>query len=220
MFQDRPGYTTLTEHHILTEHTTPVRLPPYRIPHAFKEEVHKEMLACGIIESSTSEWASPMVTVRKKDNSLRLCVDYRRLNARSAGDAYPMPRVEDLIDRVGNATFITTLDLTKGYWQGSVAEEDKPKTAFTTPYGLYQFTRMPFGLQGAPATFQRMVDKLLEGLEQFASAYMDDIINPRRACAARVTVVVRLSVCLSVCYHVFFLCTHLSGQVATRTASE
>ena len=179
VFQDRPGYTTLTEHHIPTEHTTPVRLPPYRIPHAFKEEVHKElkeMLACGIIEPSTSEWASPMVTVRKKDKSLRLCVDYRRLNARSAGDAYPMPRVEDLIDRVGNATFITTLDLTKGYWQVSVAEEDKPKTAFTTPYGLYQFTRMPFGLQGAPATFQRMVDNLLEGLEQFASAYMDDII--------------------------------------------
>ena len=84
-----------------------------------------------------------------------------------------MPRVEDLIDRVGNATFITTLDLTKGYWQVPVAEEDKPKTA---PYGLYQFTRMPFGLQGVPATFQRMVDKLLEGLEEFASAYMDDII--------------------------------------------
>ena len=82
------------------------------------------MLACDIIEPSTSEWVSPMVTVRKKDNSLCLCVDYRCLNARSAGDAYPMPRVENLIDRIGNATFITTLDLTKGYWQVPVAEEN------------------------------------------------------------------------------------------------
>jgi hypothetical protein len=87
-----------------------------------------------------------------------------------------MPRVEDLIDRVGNATYITTLDLTKGYWQVPVAVEDREKTAFTTPCGLFQFTRMPFGLKGAPATFQRMVDRLLNGLGEFASAYMDDVI--------------------------------------------
>ena len=114
--------------------------------------------------------------VQKRDKSLRLCVDYRRLNARSKSNAYPMPRVEDLIDRVGNATYITTLDLTKGYWQVPVAVGDRPKTAFTTPYGLYQFMRMPFGLQGAPATFQRMVDKLFQGLEGLIGAYMDDVI--------------------------------------------
>ena len=179
VFQDLPGHTTLVEHHIHTDQGAPVRLPPYRIPQAFKEEVQKElkeMLEHGTIEPSTSDWASPMVTVQKKDKSLRLCVDYRRLNARSKGDAYPMPRVEDLIDGVGKATYITTLDLTKGYWQVPVAVEDRAKTAFTTPYGLYQFTRMPFGLQGAPATFQRMVDRLLDGLGDFVSAYMDDVI--------------------------------------------
>ena len=87
-----------------------------------------------------------------------------------------MPRVDDLIDRVSLAPYITTLDLTKGYWQVPVAVGDREKTAFTTPLGLFQFTRMPFGLKGAPATFQRMVDKILNGLGKFASAYIDDVI--------------------------------------------
>ena len=87
-----------------------------------------------------------------------------------------MPRVDDLIDQVAGSPYITTLDLTKGYWQVPVAKEDCEKTAFTTPFGLYQFTRMPFGLHGAPATFQRMVDKLLNGLNEFASAYIDNVI--------------------------------------------
>ena len=133
------------------------------------------MLDHGIIEHSSSDWASPLVIVRK-DSSLRLCVDYRRLNSNSKADAYPMPWVDDLIDLVAGSPYITTLDLTKGYWQVPVAKEDREKTAFTTPFGLYQFTRIPFGLQGAPATFQRMVDKLLNGLNEFAGAYIDDVI--------------------------------------------
>lgn len=91
-------------------------------------------------------------------------------------DAYPMPRIDDLIHRVGNAHYITTLDLTKGYWQVPVAVNDQPKTAFMTPHGLFQFTRMLFGLKGAPATFQRMIDKILDGLGDFAGAYLDDVI--------------------------------------------
>ena len=134
------------------------------------------MLDHGIIEHSSSDWASPLVIVRKKDSSLRLCMDYRRLNSHSKADAYPMPRVDDLIDLVAGSPYITTLDLMKGYWQVPVAKEDREKTVFTTPFGLYQFTRMPFGLQGAPATFQRMVDKLLNGLNEFAGAYIDDVI--------------------------------------------
>ena len=113
---------------------------------------------------------------KKKDGSLRLCVDYRRLNAMTRADAYPMPRIEDMIDQLGKAKYLTTLDLTKGYWQVPVAEEDRPKTTFTTPFGLFQFLRMPFGLQGAPATFQRMIDRLLQGLGQFANAYLDDVV--------------------------------------------
>ena len=87
-----------------------------------------------------------------------------------------MPHVDELIDRVGGASFITTIDLTKGYWQVPVAPADREKTAFTTPFGLFQFRRMPFGLQGAPATFQRMVDYLLDGFNDFASVYLDDVI--------------------------------------------
>ena len=179
MFQSLPGETTVTEHRIVTGEARPVRLAPYRIPHALRQDVRREleeMLDHGIIEHSSSDWASPLVIVRKKDASLRLCVDYRRLNSHTKADAYPMPRVDDLIDQVAGSPYITTLDLTKGYWQVPVAKEDCEKTAFTTPFGLYQFTRMPFGLQGAPATFQRMVDKLLNGLNEFASAYIDDVI--------------------------------------------
>ena len=113
----------------------------------------------GIIEKSYSEWAAPIVLVEKKDSTLRMCVDYRRLNTVSEMDAYPMPRIDDLIERVGEAKFITTLDLSRGYWQVPVRKEDQPKTAFTTPYGLFQFKVMPFGLQGAPATFQRMTQR-------------------------------------------------------------
>ena len=179
LFTALPGHTTMGKHHIPTGDARPVRLPPYRLPHAFRDNVQcqlDEMLDHGVIEHSTSEWASPLVPVKKKDSTLRLCVDYRRLNSVSRVDPYPMPRVDDLIDRVGGAPFITTLDLTKGYWQVPVAKEDREKTAFTTPFGLFQFRQMPFGLQGAPATFQRMVDRLLDGIHDFSSAYIDDVI--------------------------------------------
>ena len=128
VFQTLPGHTTLTEHKIVTGEAIPVRLPPYRIPHALRENVReelKEMLDHGVIEESTSNWAFPLVTVRKKDSSLRLCVDYRRLNSTSRVDAYPMPRVDEIIDCVAGAPYISTLDLTKGYWQVPVAQEDR-----------------------------------------------------------------------------------------------
>ena len=114
------------------------------------------MLAEGVIEPSQSDWASPIVLVRKKDGSIRLCVDYRKLNAQSRTDAYPVLRIEDILNRVGKAKFITTLDLASGYWQVPVADEDRRKTAFTSPFGLCQFCVMPFGLNGAPATFQHL----------------------------------------------------------------
>ena len=134
------------------------------------------MLDHGIIEPSSSEWSSPIVLVKKKDGSLRLCVDYRRLNAVSEADPYPMPRIDDLIDNLGGAKFISTLDLTRGYWQVPVSKECQPKTAFVTPFGLYQFTVMPFGLQGAPATFQRLMDRVIQGLGEYSAAYLDDLI--------------------------------------------
>ena len=129
------------------------------------------MLLAGIIESSTSEWSAPIVLVKKKDQSLRLCVDYRKLSQVPEGDAYPMPRIDDLIDRA----YISTLDLVEGYWQVPVAKEDRAKTAFSTPFGLYQFNTMPFGLQGAPAAFQRLMDQVIRGLD-FTACHIYDLI--------------------------------------------
>ena len=179
VLSSRPGRTEGVEHQIVTRAAKPVRLPPYRLSHAYRETVQKElkeMLAKGIMEPSTSQWAAPIILVPKKDGSLRLCVDCRRLNGITQSDAYPMPRVDELIDRLGGAKFITTLDLTRGYWQVLVAEADRHMTAFTTPFGLHQFSVMPFELQGTPATFQRMMDRLVDGCGAFTAAYLDDLV--------------------------------------------
>ena len=164
------GKTTLINHHILTTDCAPIWLRPYKIPHAYREEVLKELNElekAGIIQESDSSWAAPIAVVKKKDGRLRICVDYRKLNQVTQVDAYPMPRIDDLLDSVGQSTYIATLDLAKRYWQVSVAPEDRPKTAFTTPKGLFEFTTMPFGLQGAPATFQRLRDRFIRGTEEF-----------------------------------------------------
>ena len=179
VLQSKPGQTDVTEHNIHTTSDRPIKVLPYRIPHAYREEVAKEseeMERRGIIEPSHSEWSAPIVVVRKKDNKIRLCVDYRRLNATTPMDAYPMPRMDELIDKLGKAKYITTLDLASGYWQVPMSKEDRPKTAFSTPKGLYQFKVMPFGLNGAQATFQRMMDGIIRGIEEFTAVYLDDII--------------------------------------------
>ncbi|KAL2089206.1 hypothetical protein ACEWY4_016105 [Coilia grayii] len=178
LFQDQPGRTTLVEHDILLKDTTPVRQRMYRIPERLMPALQEElevMQRLGVIERSNSSWSSPVVLVPKKDGSLRFCIDFRQVNAQSQFDAYPMPRLEDLIERLGKAQYITTLDLCKGYWQVTMAEGARPLTAFRTPQGLFQFTVMPFGLQGAPASFQRLMDQVLDGTGAFAVAYLDDI---------------------------------------------
>ena len=183
VMSDLPGKTELVEHRIETGDAKPVRLPPYRLPHAYRDIVKKEleeMEKYGIIEKSLSDRSSPIVLVKKKDRTLRFCIDFRRLNSISKTDAYPMPRVDDLLDQLGQARFISTLDLTKGYWQVPVEKTAQAKTAFRTPFGLYQFRRMPFGLQGAPSTFQRMMDSLLVGMQDFAAAYLLSISSTKR----------------------------------------
>ena len=115
--------------------------------------------------------AAPIVPIAKKDGSLRLCVDYWRLNAISQTNAYPMPRVDDLIDQLGQAQFLSMLDLTRGYWQVPMGKASCNKTAFVTPAGQFQFTVMPFGLNGAPSTFQQMMDLLTKDTQDFATAY-------------------------------------------------
>ncbi len=157
-------------------HTLVVRSRPYRLPEHKKKVVQSEleaMLEMGVIEESRSDWASPIVLVPKTDGSVRFCVDYRKVNAVSKFDAYPMPWVDELLDRLGTARFYSTLDLTKGYWQSPLSPLSKEKSAFTTPFGLHQFITLPFGLFGAPATFQRLMDKILR---LHTAAYLDDII--------------------------------------------
>ncbi|KAM8939633.1 isocitrate dehydrogenase [NAD] subunit beta, mitochondrial [Pelodytes ibericus] len=131
------------------------------------------MLELGVIEESHSQWSSPIVLVPKPDGSLRFCNDFRKLNEHSKFDAYPMPRVDELIEKLAQARFLSVLDLTKGYWQTKSAKE---KTAFVTPEGLYQYTVLPFGLHGAPATFQRLMNKLLRPHSGYASEYLDDVV--------------------------------------------
>lgn len=135
----------------------------------------QELLKSGIVEESISEWAAPIVVV-KKDGSNRICVDYRKLNAITRFDAYPMPRIDKMLDAVGKSQYLTTLDLAKGYWQVPMKDTDRDKTAFTSPLELLQFRVMPFGLCGAPATFQRLMDQILRGLRDFVGVYLDDII--------------------------------------------
>ena len=179
VFSPLPGRTMLIEHHIETQPGVTVRTRPYRLPAHKQEAVNREldsMLKLGVVEESHSDWCSPIVLVAKRDGAVRFCVDYRRVNAVSKFDAYPMPRIDELLDRLGTAKYYTTLDCTKGYWQIPLSPVSREKTAFSTPRGLFQFTALPFGLFGAPATFQRLMDRILRPHSAYAAAYLDDIV--------------------------------------------
>ena len=133
-----------------------------------------EMLRQGVIQPSKSEWSSPLLLVRQNEK-WRPCVDYRRVNAITKGESYPLPRLDDLIDQVGNSNFVTTLDLAKGYWQVPLTPRAREIAAFSTPFGHYECITMPFGLKSAPMTFQRAMNAILSGVGDFACAYLDDI---------------------------------------------
>ena len=124
---------------------------------------------------STSPWASPIVPIPKKDGSWRSCVNYQKLNAVTEADPFPIPRVDDLLEELVHAKYLSTLDLLKGYWHVPISESTQPKTAFVTPFGKYEFKVMPFGLVGAPATFQQLMNEILLPVREFAITYMDDI---------------------------------------------
>ena len=179
VFSEVPGRTHLAQHDIETEAYKKVRLRPYRIPEARRQAVKDEvrrMLELGVIEPSNSAWSSPIVLVPKPDGTWRFCNDFRKLNEISKYDAYPMPRIDELIERLGPARFISTLDLTRGYWQVPLTPRAREKTAFTTPEGLFHYKVLPFGVHGAPATFQRLMDRVLRPHRAYAAAYIDDIV--------------------------------------------
>lgn len=174
------GCTDTVLHQIPTGQAPPIRQRHRQIPPNLYREVKtllKKMLESEIIQPSTSPWASPIVLVKKKDGTIRFCVDYRQLNQVTRKDSYPLPRIEEALTSLKKACWYTTLDLASGYWQVKVDPKDAEKTAFTTPRGLYEFNRMPFGLCNAPATFQRLMESCLgdQNLESLL-IYLDDII--------------------------------------------
>ena len=174
------GHTDRLKHSIHTGEHAPVRQAVHRIPPHMKEEVHnllEDMREKNIIQPSTSPWASPIVLVKKADGTTRLCIDYRKLNALTRKDAYPLPHIEDTLATLAGSRVFSTLDLLSGYWQVGVADEDQEKTAFCTTEGLFEFRVMPFGLCNAPATFQQLMDLVLAGLLwSHCLVYVDDVI--------------------------------------------
>ena len=135
----------------------------------------------GIVEGAQSPWNSPVLVVKKKSTdgtpAFRFCVDFRQLNEVTTKDAYPLPRIDQTLDALGGSQIFSVFDFKSSFWQIPLAKEDRPKTAFTANGQFYQFKRMGFGLTNAPATYQRLMDQILQGLTwQYCLIYMDDVV--------------------------------------------
>lgn len=177
--------TNAVTHKIPTTDEIPVHVKQYRYPHVHKEEIERQiddLFKKRIIRPSSSPYNSPLWIVPKKNDSLgrkkwRMVIDYRKLNEKSLADAYPLPNITEVLDQLGSAKYFSVLDLASGFHQIPVDEKDAPKTAFSTPHGHYEFVRMPFGLKNGPATFQRLMDNVLTGLQgNELFVYLDDIV--------------------------------------------
>lgn len=174
------GCTTLVEHEIKTS-SPPIKQRYYPVSPVMQSHINHELdklLEQNIVEQSKSPWSSPILLVRKKDNSYRFCVDYRKLNKVTERDAYPLPYVSATLDRLRDARYLSSLDIKSAYFQVPLTESSRSLTAFTVPNrGLYQFRRLPMGLANSPATFQRLIDRVLGAdLEPYVFCYLDDII--------------------------------------------
>jgi len=174
------GRTGIIKHKIDTGDSRPVKQPLRRVPMHMNSEVDsqiEQMLEKDVIQPSRSPWASGIVLVKKKDGSMRFCVDYRRLNDITIKDAYPLPRTDECLNQLAGNSWFSCLDLNCGYWQVEVDETDREKTAFTSRKGLFEFKVMPFGLCNAPATFERLMETVLAGLQwEICLIYLDDVI--------------------------------------------
>lgn len=177
---DDLGSTDRVKHEIKLVDDVPVAQPYRRIPPNQYKEVQEhisKLLKKGIIQESESSYASPVVVVRKSDGSIRLCVDYRKLNLKTKKDAFPLPRIDESFDALRGAKYFSTIDLASGYHQVAVDESDRHKTAFTTPFGLFEYLRMPMGVCNGPATFQRLMQATMNDLIfEIMLVYLDDIL--------------------------------------------
>ena len=175
---DIPGTTNLVKHKIELTSLDPIRLKPYPIPFNTEETIREEvekMLKLNVIEPSSSPYSAPIVIARKKDGTNRFCIDFRKLNNVTVFDAEPMTNPDSIFSKITGKHYISKIDLSKGYWQVPMDDDSKPLTAFSTSCGLYQFRTMPFGLVNAPATFCRLMRKLLHGINDVDN-FIDDII--------------------------------------------
>jgi hypothetical protein len=175
-----PPKRTIDHKIILVQENKTIHRPQYRLSHEERVELDKqvkELLDKGFIRPSGSPFNAPVLFVKKKDGSLRLCTDFRLLNESTIKDKFPLPRIEEILDMVGNAKVFSKLDLLSGYFQVRIEEKDVPKTAFSTTTGHFEWVVMPFGLSNAPATFQRFMNQILQPvLGKFAMVYLDDIV--------------------------------------------
>lgn len=175
LFSDVPSRTSLIEHDIDVGDSMPIKQHAYRVNPEKRAQLQKEvtfMLENNIAEPSFSPWSSPCLLVKKSDGLFRFCTDFRRV---TKPDSYPLPRMEDCVDRVGNAAFVTKIDLLKGYWQVPLSDRAKEISAFVTPDHFLHYTVMAFGLRNAPATFQRLVNRVIDGMHNI-EAYLDDLV--------------------------------------------
>ena len=174
------GFCSILQHDIDTGQSPPIKQSPRRPPLSAgdaENDIINEMLEAGVIETSYSEWASPVCLVKKPDGTYRFCIDYRRVNAVSRKDAFPVPDLHDALDHLRGARWFATLDLLSGYWQLGMTQRAKERSAFCTRRGLFQFCRMPFGLCGAPATFCRLMSIVLrDHIGVICLCYLDDVI--------------------------------------------
>ena len=178
---NRSGKLQSVKHNIKLSDETTFKEPHRRIPPALFQEVREhltEMIEAGTIRPSNTPYSSNVVIVRKKDDTIRFCIEFRKLNNKTVKDAYAIPRVEDTLHLFAGAKYFTKLDLRSGYWQVEINEKDKHKTAFQVgTLGFYEFNRMPFGLCNAPATFQRLMERCMGELNlRDCLIYLDDVI--------------------------------------------
>ncbi len=179
VFSDNPGSTDRVRMTIDMRDCEPLRQMPYSVPLGIRENVRKELEnleSQGIIERCKSNWASPLVPVKKPDGNIRLCVDYRKLNEKTVKEPYYIPSFDEMVEKVGMGKVLSKIDLAKGFHQVTVDERDRDKTSFICPFGKFRFRKMPFGLTNAPSVFQRLMEEVLAECGECAKVYIDDIL--------------------------------------------